>query len=35
MNRVKIVKFREPYINETEGLKVRRGMIQVSFYISY
>jgi len=35
MNRVKIVKFIEPYINETKGLKVRRGMIQVSFYISY
>jgi hypothetical protein len=35
MNRVKIVKFSEPYINETKGLKVQRGMIQVSFYISY
>jgi hypothetical protein len=35
MNRVKIVKFIEPYINETKGLKVQRGVIQISFYINY
>jgi hypothetical protein len=35
MNRVKIVKFSEPYINETKGLKVQRGVIQISFYINY
>jgi len=35
MNRFKIVKFRKLYINETKGLKVQRGLIEVSFYINY
>jgi len=35
MKGVKIVKFRKLYISRIEGLKVQRGLIEVSFYINY